>query len=58
MTLKFNLECVKPSYRYCSCLIEGNIWVKFKANRHKGSGDMQGTRNSRLNHLTYDLDSR
>ena len=42
------------------CLTERNIWVKFNVNRPKGSGDMERTRNSRVNHLTltFDLESR
>ena len=41
-------------------LTERNIWVKFNENQPKGSGDMEKTRNSRVNPLTVtcDLDSR
>ena len=37
-------------------LTERNVWVKFKENRPKGSGDMERTQNSRVNPLTCDLD--
>ena len=33
-------------------LTERNIWVKFNGRRPKGSGDMERTRNSRVNPLT------
>ena len=41
-------------------LIERNIWVTFNENRQKGSGDIEMTRNSRVNSmtLTCDLESR
>ena len=41
-------------------LTERNIWVKFNENQSKGSGDMEITRNSRVNPLTLtcDLESR
>ena len=38
------------------CLTERNIWVKFNENRPKGSGDMERTRNSRVNPLTLTCD--
>ena len=37
-------------------LIERNIWVKFNENCPKGSGDMEWTRNSRVNLLTWTCD--
>ena len=37
-------------------LTEWNIWVKFNENRQKGSGDMEWTRNSRVNPLTLNCD--
>ena len=47
---------------YCSayCLIKMNIRVKFNEKCPKGSGDMERTRNSRVNSmtLTCDLESR
>ena len=39
-------------------ITESNIWVKFNENPPKGSGDMEQTQNSRLNHLTCDLEFR
>ena len=39
-------------------LTERNIWVKFNENRPEGSGDMKQTLNSRVNPLTFDLESR
>ena len=43
-------------------LTERDIWVKFNENRPKSSGDMERTRNSRVNPLTLtcdlDLESR
>ena len=36
-------------------LTKKNIWVKFNENRLKGSGDMERTRNSRVNPLTLTL---
>ena len=30
------------------CLTKSNMWVKFKENRQKGSGNMERTRNSRV----------
>ena len=42
------------------CLTERNILVKFNENCPKGSGDMEGARNSGVNPLTLicDLESR
>ena len=37
-------------------LTERNIWVKLNENRPKGSGDVEGTQNSKVNPLTCDLD--
>ena len=37
--------------------IERNIWVKFNKNCPKGLGDMERTRNSRVNPLTLSLGS-
>ena len=43
-------------------LTQKTIWVKFYENRPKGSGDIERTQNSRVNHLTLtcdlDLESR
>ena len=41
-------------------LTKRNIWVKFNENRLNGSGDMERTRNSRVNPLilTCDFESR
>ena len=36
-------------------LPQSNIWVKFNENRPKGSGDMERTRNSRVNPLALTL---
>ena len=54
MTLTLSLG----SLAMCSahCLNLRNIWVKFDENRLKGSGDMERTRNSRVNHLTLSCD--
>ena len=40
-------------------LTERNLWVKFNENHSKGSGDMERTRNSRVNpmNLKCDLES-
>ena len=47
------------SWVMCSAdrFTEWNIWVKFNENRPDGSGDMERTRNSRVNPLTCDLES-
>ena len=37
-------------------LTKRNIWVKFNDNNIKGSGDMERTRNSRVNPLTLTFD--
>ena len=37
-------------------LTKRNIWVKFNENRLKGSGDMEGTRNSMVNPLLLTCD--
>ena len=39
-------------------LTERNIWLKFNENRPNGSGDMEKTRNSRVNPMICDLESR
>ena len=48
------------SWIMCSAhrLTERSIWVKFNENRPEGSGDMERTRNARVNPLTCDLESR
>ena len=37
-------------------LTERNIWVKLSENRSKGSGDMEGTRNPKVNPMTLKCD--
>ena len=37
-------------------LTKRNIWVKLHKNRLKGSGDMEPTRNSKVNPLTLTCD--
>ena len=37
-------------------LTKRNIWVKLKENRLKGSGNMERTRNSKVNPLTLTCD--
>ena len=39
-------------------LTQRNIWVKINENLLKGIGDMEWIRNSRVNPLTCDLESR
>ena len=58
MTLYCDLdfESVKPSHSSAHCLTKRSIWVKFDENRHRGSGDMEQTRNSRVNPLTLTCD--
>ena len=40
------------------CFTERNIWMKLNENHSKGSGDMEQTRNRKVNPmiLKYDLD--
>ena len=54
MTLTFSLcsRVIGSAHR----LTERNILVKFNENRPKGSGDMERTRNSRVNPLTLTCD--
>ena len=58
MTLTLSLG----SWVMCSAhrLTERNIWVKLNENRPKGTGNMERTRNSKVNPLTLtcDLESR
>ena len=56
MTLTLSLG----SWVMCSIhrLTERKIWVKFNENRPQGSGDKARTRNSMVNNLTCDLESR
>ena len=58
MTLKCDLDLSLyiPFIGPTHCLTERNIWVKLHENRPKGSGDMERTRNSKVNHLTLTCD--
>ena len=59
MILTHDLQSL-GSWAMCSAhrLTERNIWVKFNEIRPKVSGDLKRTRNSRVNPLTCDLESR
>ena len=54
MTLKcdLDLESALLSQSSAHCLTKRNIRVKFNENRSKGSGDMERTRNLRVNPMT------
>ena len=56
MTLSLNSRVIDSAH----CLTERNIWVKFNENHLKVTGDMERTRNSRVNLMTStcDLESR
>ena len=52
MTLSLCSRAIGSSHN----LTQGNVWVKFNENCLKGSGDMERTRNPRVNPLTLACD--